>query len=114
MSVLPPLADQYIVQLENLIEKFIWNGKKPKIPLKVLQLHKFRGGVGLANFRIKDDSLKASWVPRLHNDKMIAEICYSKLHYELLEDVWVCNLRSTDVKKLVTGLLLGRCLICVD
>ena len=44
MAVLPKMPENLIVELELVLEKFIWNGHKPKIPTKILSSPKAMGG----------------------------------------------------------------------
>ena len=54
MQVLPFLPSKLIKQIEMEFEKFIWNGRKPKIPLKILMNSKEDGGLALINLSLKD------------------------------------------------------------
>ena len=62
MSVLPSLPEDFVNKIEQKVNNFLWNSHKPKIPLAVLQMNKEDGGAKLVNLRIKDISLKATWV----------------------------------------------------
>ena len=48
MLVLPDLKRNFIVKFNKMIEDFIWNGRKTKIPLSKLQNEKSWGGGGWA------------------------------------------------------------------
>ena len=50
MAVLPKLPESYIKQLNAKMNNFLWNGHRPKIPLRVLQSDKHDGGVKLIDF----------------------------------------------------------------
>ena len=103
MQVLPFLPETYIVKIEKEFENFIWNGKKPKIPIKTLQVLKQEGGLKLVNLRNKDKAIKVSWVQRLeHNDKL-ACLAYEYLHPLLREKIWQTNLSKEDAQKLFVG-----------
>ena len=65
MSVLPRIPEEYINRLHNIFEKFIWNGHRAKIPLKILQTNKEEGGANLIHMGRKDDSLKCAWISML-------------------------------------------------
>ena len=100
MSVLPIIPNQYIDKLNMMIQNFLWNGKKPKISMKVLQTNKYQGGAGLVNFLNKDLALKASWVQIINTDSILQNMVYKKLNPTLAEDIWNVNIAPKDVRKL--------------
>ena len=42
-----------------MIRDFLWNGKKAKLALKILQNPKKEGGLNLVNFTLKEKALKS-------------------------------------------------------
>ena len=40
LQVLPKLESGYVNRFNDMIEHFLWNGSKPKIAIKILQLDK--------------------------------------------------------------------------
>ena len=100
MTVLPNITQDVLRQMNKMIESFIWNNRKPKIPLSVLQASKENGGLGLVNLLYKDKALKASWVTFYKTD----ELCNAMLKYFLkitiTDELWQCNLSVKDVKLL--------------
>ena len=52
--VLPFMPSRIIKSLNNIITEFIWNKKKPKIALNILQNKKKEGGLNLVNLQKKD------------------------------------------------------------
>ena len=66
MMVLPKIPEYVVKQTEGLITDFLWNGRKPKIPLRTLQLNKASGGQNLIDLRKKDIALKAMWVENMY------------------------------------------------
>ena len=95
MSVLPRLSATYINRFNTLIEQFIWDGRRPKIQLGILQLDKSLGGLQLVDIARKDDFLKAVWVKTVIEGGYPAEIPHS-LH-PIAKMLWCCNLRVDDV-----------------
>ena len=79
MSVLPRISESMIEKINKMVESFLWNGRKPKVKLSILQANKSEGGAGLVNFGIKDDSLKIAWVQILETDSVISSMAYRKL-----------------------------------
>ena len=98
MSVLPMLSTSYIARINTMIENFLWDSKKPKIKLSILQGSRADGGAGLVNFKIKDIALKASWVKIIQTDSFLAELAYRKLG-NIGNVIWKTNLKSDDVYK---------------
>ena len=92
-TVLPSMPELYIKQINQLIENFIWDGKKPKIPLQVLQCNKLDGGMGLIDIKLLDIALKASWVQIITSDSMVAELAFLKLDPILRDLIWQCNIK---------------------
>ena len=100
MSLLPTIAEKFIKQLNIMMNDFLWNGKKPKIPLKILQLSKNVGGTGLVNFKIKDDSLKFSWIKDLTTDSFMQASAQQSICRTLKDQIWSCNLDKKDINTL--------------
>ena len=94
--VLPTMQENVINTIESLIEHFLWKGHKPKIPLQELQLNKESGGLGLVNLRIKDMSLKCSWVVLLQVNPCFASMIYCIYDIKLQDVIWKCNLDPHD------------------
>ena len=53
MTVLPTIPKLYVNKLNEIINNFLWNGKKAKISLSMLQKNKDDGGAGLVDFTQK-------------------------------------------------------------
>ena len=51
-----------------MIVAFLWNGAKPKIPLSTLLLSKRDGEIGLLNLRMRDKTVKGTWVQILQSE----------------------------------------------
>ena len=103
MNVLPRISEKIVKKIESMIVDFIWNSRKPKIPLETLYLNRNDGGLGLVNLRIKDRSLKASWLTIIQEDDFVASLAYHNLNPMLGEDIWVCNLNKKDASELFSG-----------
>ena len=98
MYVMPRLPENIEKTLNEIMKNFIWNGRKAKISLKMLQLDKMWGGVKLVNFRYKDDALKASWISHLKIDPFLENMAYKFLCPTIREDIWKCNISPKDVR----------------
>ena len=53
LSVLPSPGEQIVREFESIVNKFLWNGARPKIPMRTLQQSKTLGGVKLIDFKQK-------------------------------------------------------------
>ena len=100
LSVLPELPETYVKRLNELSEKFLWNGHRPKIPISVLQAMPEEGGLKLVNFKTKDVSLKVSWVHMLMRGMYPKEFTYHIIHKGMGEMIWCANLCENDVQYL--------------
>ena len=92
MQVLPMIPSKIVKKIEKIIEEFLWNKRKPKIPLHVLQMDKEKGGLKLVHLKAKDKSIKVSWVKCLQQEPKLANLVYSMIAPKLKEEVWQCNL----------------------
>ena len=100
MYVLPTIPYRFVKQLNDMCVKFIWNNGTSKIALKILQLNKVDGGLGLVNFEAKDKALKISWLATLRNDTQMANLAYHHLEPKLKEHIWQCNLTVSHIVQL--------------
>ena len=99
MTVLPLMPEKLLKRFNKMISKFLWDEGVPKIALKTLQANRNDGGLGLVNLKLKDMSLKASWVQIVKTDKFLEEFAYARLSKTLREKIWLCNLSQQDIKK---------------
>ena len=100
MSVLPAIPGKFVVQLNEMVEKFVWSGHKPKIPMKCLQASYAHGGLQLVDFVRKDKSLKASWVKLIMDGMYDSRLVYDIIQRDLQGWIWCCNFAPCDVKDL--------------
>ena len=97
MAVLPMLSDSYCKRLMEQITKFIWNQKKAKISIKILQGNKSDGGLALVNLQKKDMAIKISWLPRILMNKQINELPNNALGYDASTLIWQANISTDDI-----------------
>ena len=101
MMVLPSIPKVFVKNMENIIREYLWQGKKAKIALKVLQNSKKDGGLNLVNLTNKDKALKATWPQILYYEDEYAQLVYTILRCSTLkEGIWRCSINPTDVSKL--------------
>ena len=99
MSVLPLMSNRYIQELEDICVGFIWDNHRPKIPLQILKQDKRRGGAGLVDFRLKDQSLKIAWIKTVQQDPPCGNIGLALLHEDMDDLIWSCNIKPQDVHR---------------
>ena len=102
MLVLPNMSKKIISELNELLVNFIWNNKKAKIPLEVLQRSKEQGGMKLVNFEKLEMSLKCSWIQILNTDEKLADIVYACLAPVLRQEIFMCNLNKDDLSFVIS------------
>ena len=62
MTVLPNMSEKMLTTLDTYFNEFIWGGKRPKIPLKVLKRSKNEGGAALVDLRARQSAIKTTWI----------------------------------------------------
>ena len=101
LYVLPNIPQKMQKKIEDDIQRFIWNGRKAKIPLRFLQNPKSEGGLGLINLGRKEESLKISWIQILKNDINYANLAYDLFSPNLQEDIFRCNFNLPDLNDVI-------------
>ena len=101
MMVLPKIPKTILKSIDNEIRDYLWNGKKSKIALSVLQNSKSEGGLNLVCLEKKDMSLKATWPQVLYSEPLYEEMVYAIMGVEALgRNIWRCHMLPEDVKAL--------------
>ena len=101
MMVLPFIPKIIVKNIDNLFREYIWNNKKSKVALSILQLPKKEGGLGLVDLKKKEISLKATWPQILGQEKQYAELVFSIMRCSTIqEDIWRCTILPHDIKHL--------------
>ena len=101
MMVLSFMSKTFCKSMDNLFREFLWNGKKAKIALHVLQNPTSHGGLNLVNLPNKEIALKATWPQILTYEKDYSEVVYHNMRCtSIKEDIWRCSLGKEDVKDL--------------
>ena len=98
MMVLPSISEAIVLEVEKEMVQFIWNGHKPKIPLRILQKSRLGGGAQLVDLHDRVRALKITWIKCLEDDRQLAAIAYELINPILGKDIWECALHSEDVK----------------
>ena len=95
MLVLPKMSVEQHRKLKEMMNKFIWKGRKPKIALNKLQCNKCHGGLGLVQFENKHIALMLTWVKKAALDTNFSYVNVI-LNAELGPLVWQLNLTKKD------------------
>ena len=96
MTTLPNLPLSIKKELNNMIQVFLWDGRKPKVALETLRRPKNRGGANLVDIEAKEKSLKISWIKILKDNPKYADLAYSLFAPQLQENIFRCNIASKD------------------
>ena len=97
MAVLPLLGKSYYERVNRIMSNFLWESKRERIPIKTLQGHKLKGGLGLVNFEKKDKALKINWLTRLKNNSKLAEFAYALIGNKANEKLWYASLSDMNL-----------------
>ena len=103
MCVLPPPTSIQVERVEKIILKYLWTGKKPKIPLKILELDKKDGGLKVSNILYRYKSLQLRWVTMIGDYPQIQNYAYSWLNDTLGPLIWECNLNKEHAETACKG-----------
>ena len=99
MQILPLIDKNIVIQINKIIENFIWHGRKPKIRTLTLQLPKCCGGLGLFDPEKRDKALKITWIKRMSSADeaslfLMRYCCKPKLNNQ---EFWYLNFKKEDV-----------------
>ena len=101
MMVMPTIPHNIIMNVNNIFRDYLWNGKKAKIRLDILQNKKEDGGLQLVNLKWKDIALKSTWPIILSKEIDYATIVYTEIKAAGLgENVWRCYIEPSDIARL--------------
>ena len=91
---MPLITDMQIKKFNDIILNFMWDEKRNKIPLAILQNPKDKGGLKLVNIKEKNHSLHMQWVKKIINDDQY-QYTYSYIGCKKMGAlVWNSNLNS--------------------
>ena len=84
-------------QIEKIVYKFLWKGKRAKIPMNLLKRPRDQGGLGLVDMRIKNSSLKIAWIFR--NEQYVRTQIEAIIPEYMGELFWDCTMSKVDYCK---------------
>ena len=102
ISVLQNIPNDMVTQMENLINKFLWNGKRARIARSTLQASKENGGLRLFSIKHKQQALKLGWIRLIENDPFFAMVFQNNLNIKNPPfSFFDCNLNVNDIQTFV-------------
>lgn len=107
MTVLPFLGSEFVETFNKILRNFIWNDRKSKIALNILQADKNCGGLRLVDLHKKDMSLKLTWVKEIDKGGFFANVFYNQLRLPANENIFKCQLSVKDDKDLCVSPFWG-------
>ena len=97
LTVIPLLPDAYVKRYDEMVKRFIWEGKQPKIRYDIVQGLKCNSGAGLINLRQKDKALKAQWAVKIMQNQNLKNLAYTILSNKIGDDIWNIHLNPKDI-----------------
>ena len=77
LSVAPMISDSDVKLFNDKVKRFLWKGRKSKIPLHILQKDKTEGGLKLCDIRKRHLSLRIKWIQYLHESDILQSYVYN-------------------------------------
>ena len=84
----------------ELILKFVWKGKRPKIAFSTLNASKKQGGLRLVNLEFKHRALLLNWIKTYQQSQFFTECVKDHLISLPGDYIWQLNLHKKDASKL--------------
>ena len=98
MSVIRSIHNKYVMQFDQMVQSFLWDGGRSKIKKHILECSINQGGLKLVNILKRDQALKIAWIQIVRNDTEMENLMYDSISKALGEQVWRCNLDENDVE----------------
>ena len=107
MLTVMTLSQVQLEQINGIIHKFLWKGKRARIAMSTLTKKKNQGGLKLVDLVAKQNALKISWIFKLNQSPFLQAAMYENLTSSLGMSLWKCNLSQTDAMKIFKASLWG-------
>ena len=108
MQVLPMFDQLQVDEINQVIEDFIWGGKRPKIKLNVLQANKEDGGLGLVDVKTKHFAILCNWLNDCESNLEIKNLAKVFLGETVCDNlIWQFNLSGHDSKLIFRAIVFG-------
>ena len=92
LAILPTLSESHYKTIEQILNNFIWNNKRPKIQLKILMGLKEDGRAGLTNIRLRHQSLKIQWLWKAMSCSQMRALLLVAFNHPLQDEIWCVKL----------------------
>ena len=103
MQVISYIPPSVFKKIDKEIEQFIWNKKKPKIPMNILKMHKMDGGLSLVSLEAKHQALMLKTVQNMQNNVAISTLAKYFLGKPATANLcWKVNLHVNDLMNMIT------------
>ena len=100
MTLMPRIDLQVKQKFNSLVNKFIWQGKRAKIPSNILNGNKADGGQNLVNIDLRDKATKIAWVFKLLKFPKLQDLVYEIMQNPIGNLIWQCNLNTKDIQQI--------------
>ena len=101
MSTMLTLTNAQLGEVYKEFSYLLWGSKRVRIRLYTLQRKKPQGGLRLVDLHAKQQTLKIQWIFKMRKDCFIQECTYDIPGQSLKENIFRCNLKCKDVKKIL-------------
>lgn len=97
-QVLPNITKEMLIAINDMILKFIWSGKTPKISRQILIRDKKQGGLRLVDIESRQSALKVQWLIRIRESNFWSKMFFSCLYEDVGNILWNCNFKPGHIK----------------
>ena len=99
MQFMPTISEELGREISKILQQFIWNGRKPKLKLQMLQMSIDKGGLRLFNPIMCDVILKLVWIQRILTTHMeLAQLARLRIKPCIQnQEFWLSNFHLKDV-----------------
>ena len=95
MQVIHTLPERFVQDFNDIVNDFLWKGKRPKIPLQTLMVRSDQGGLGLVDVVAKHKSLLLTWIKHALTYDEISNLVETNLNYRN-DVIWQANTMMSD------------------
>ena len=88
-------------QFNEIISRYLWKNKRPKIKLELLQAPKYMGGLKLVNLELRIMSMKVGWL--FKEDDFVKEIIDHQIPHNMGILFLDCNPAIADIKNILSS-----------
>lgn len=112
MNLMSP-PEWFFVKVRQMLSKFIWDNKPPKVSYFKMVQHIRTGGMKLIDLKTKDLTLKLSKIRKIliDTDKSWVRLLYETCQIELDDWIWEANFNQNHAKNLFGDLFIWNDLL---